>query len=416
MDARAEVQAVVREHRGWVLARLLRSVRDIDLAEDALQLALEAALVQWPRAGVPDHPRAWLVSAAKNRAIDELRRRTLHADKEEELAWLEALTRPGPGGAPDDAPIRDDMLRLVFTCCHPSLAEPSQVALTLHTIAGLETDEIARAFLVPSATMAQRLVRAKQKILAARVPYAVPEARELPARVHAALGVVYLVFNEGYSATRGDTLLRRDLCRVAIGLGRELTALMPDAAEVSGLLALMLLTDARSAARMSDAGELVLLEEQDRAAWDAAQVAEGIARTRHALTLTGVGPYALQAAIAAVHSEAARADQTDWPQIVALYDELLRRAPTPVVALNRAVAVAMVDGPARGLSEMAALDDALDGYHLLHAARGALLERAGEHAASLDAYRRALSLCQNEAEQRFLRRRVERAQSRTRGG
>ncbi len=414
MDARSEVQAVVREHRGWVLARLLRSVRDIDLAEDALQLALEAALVQWPRAGVPDHPRAWLVSAAKNRAIDELRRRTLHAEKEEEVAWLAELTRPAPG-APDDAPIRDDMLRLVFTCCHPSLAEPSQVALTLHTIAGLETDEIARAFLVPPATMAQRLVRAKQKIQAARVPYAVPGANELPARLHAALGVVYLVFNEGYSATRGDALLRRDLCRVAIGLGRELVALMPDAAEVTGLLALMLLTDARSAARRTDAGELVLLEDQDRGAWDAAQLEEGIARTRHALTLQGVGPYALQAAIAAVHSEAARAEDTDWRQIVALYDELLRRAPTPVVALNRAVAVAMVDGPACGLVEMSALGSALDAYHLFHSARGALLERTGDHAASLDAYRRALALCQNEPEQRFLKRRIERARARVLG-
>lgn len=415
MDARSEVQAVVREHRGWVLARLLRSVRDIDLAEDALQLALEAALVQWPRAGVPDHPRAWLVSAAKNRAIDELRRRTLHAEKEEEVAWLAELTGPVPGGAPDDAPIRDDMLRLVFTCCHPSLAEPSQVALTLHTIAGLETDEIARAFLVPPATMAQRLVRAKQKIQAARVPYAVPEANELPARLHAALGVVYLVFNEGYSATRGDALLRRDLCRVAIGLGRELVALMPDAAEVAGLLALMLLTDARSAARRTDAGELVLLEDQDRSAWDAAQLEEGIARTRHALTLQGVGPYALQAAIAAVHSEATRAEDTDWRQIVALYDELLRRAPTPVVALNRAVAVAMVDGPARGLVEMSALGSALDGYHLFHSARGALLERTGDHAASLDAYGRALALCQNEPEQRFLQRRIERVRARAPG-
>lgn len=404
MDARAEVQRVYREHRGWVLARLLRTVRDIDLAEDALQQALEGALVQWPRAGVPDEPRAWLVSAAKNRAIDELRRRTMRGEKHEELAWLDDLTRPH--AAPDDVPIRDDMLRLVFTCCHPALGEASQIALTLHAIAGLETDEIARAFLVPTPTMAQRLVRAKRKIEGARIPYEVPDARELPERLAGALGVVYLVFNEGYSATRGDELVRRDLCRVAIELGRSLAELFPDRAEPEGLLALMLLTDARGEARTDAGGEIVLLEDQDRRRWDRALVEEGLARTKRALGRSEIGSYALQAAIAAVHAEAPSAGETDWRQIVALYDELLRRAPTPVVELNRAVAVAMTEGPERGLAIMDALREPLDGFHLMHSGRGALLLRLGRLEEAAQAYARALSLCENAAQRRFLERRL----------
>lgn len=405
MDARTEVQRVFREHYGWVLARIIRSVRDIGLAEDAVQQALESALIQWPRAGVPQSPRAWLVSAARNRAIDELRRRTLHADKEEELGWLETLTRESPGGE-EDAPIRDDMLRLLFTCCHPALAPEAQVALTLRTVAGLETDEIARAFLVPVPTMAQRLVRAKQKIQTARVPFAVPDAEAIDGRLDAVLSVVYLVFNEGYAATRGSELLRRDLCRVAIHLGREIRDLFPGSAEALGLLALMVLTHSRSEARTTEEGELVLLDEQDRGLWDRGLIEEGIALTKRALGLRPVGPYALQAAIAAVHAEAPDAASTDWRQIAALYDTLVVRSPTPVVALNRAVAIAMSVGPARGLAEIDALEARLDGYHLFHSARADLLRRLGRRDEAVAQYRRALDLCQNAAERRFLERRL----------
>jgi len=405
MDPRAEVQRVVRQHYGWVLARLMRSVHDIDLAQDALQQALEAALMQWPRGGLPESPRAWLVAAAKNRAIDELRRRTLHANKEDEIAGLHALTRTSDDPR-DDQPIRDDMLRLVFTCCHPALGREAQVALTLRTIAGLETEEIAKAFLVPVSTMAQRLVRAKTKIRVAQVPYVVPSAEDWGDRLAGVLAVVYLVFNEGYVATHGQQLIRRDLCRIAIGLGRELCEMMPDSAEVDGLLALMLLTDSRSEARTSPTGDLVLLEDQDRRRWDRAQIDEGRSLTKRAVALPGPGPYALQAAIAAVHAEASDASATDWPQIVALYGELFTRAPTAVVALNRAVAIAMAFGPERGLSEMASLEEALAGYYLYYSARADLLRRLGRDGEAIAEYRRAIAACQNETERRFLERRV----------
>lgn len=406
MKTRLEIQRVVREHHGWVLARLVRTVRDLDLAEDALQDALLAALHQWPTTGIPDEPRRWLVSAARNKAIDSLRRRTLHGDKADEIGWLETLQREARER--DDGSIPDDMLRLVFTCCHPALAPEARVALTLRTIAGLETEEIARAFLVPTPTMAQRLVRAKRKIRAANVPFAVPGPREHPTRVDAVLAVVYLVFNEGYAATSGAQILRRDLTVVALRLGRALVDLLPRQSEVLGLYALMLLHDARSRARCSEDGDLVLLEDQDRSLWNQRQIAAGLAATQHALRLGTAGPYALQAAIAAVHAEATTAEKTDWRQIVGLYDHLMARVPTPIVALNRAVAVAMADGPEAGLAILDEIvsdskgEEVLGAYHLYHAARADLLRRAYRDDEARAAYDRALSAPCNDAERRFL--------------
>jgi RNA polymerase sigma-70 factor (ECF subfamily) len=405
-DLRDVIQRVYREHHGWVLARLVRSLRDLDLAEESLQEALLAALHSWPRQGLPDEPRAWLVRAARNKAIDELRRRTMKRAKNDEQAWLAALT--SEVDAPDDdLPLVDDMLRLIFTCCHPALAVEARVALTLRVIVGLETTEIARAFLVSDPTMAQRLVRAKNKIRAAGVPYRVPGRDEIRERVAAALAVVYLIFNEGYAASAGDELVRRDLCRIALGLGRELCDLLPDARECMGLMALMLLHDARRASRVGEDGELVLLADQDRSVWDAEQIAEGVALTQRSLSLGAAGPYALQAAIAALHAESPHAEATDWAQIAALYDRLHDGAPTPVIALNRAVAVAMAHGPSAGLSLLGHLEQPLAQYHLFHSARADLLRRLGKPNAARQAYRVALELCRNETERRFLQRRIE---------
>lgn len=406
MRARLEIQRVVREHHGWVLARLLRSVRDLDLAEDALQEALLAALSQWPRAGVPDDPRAWLVAAARNKAIDALRRRSVRADKREELEWLAALRAEATLEQPE-GPIRDDMLRLVFTCCHPALAPEARIALTLRAIAGLETEEIARAFLVPQPTMAQRLVRAKKKIKAANIPYRLPEAAAIEERVQAVLTVVYLIFNEGYNATSGDQIVRRDLCAVAIRLGRALVRLLPEQGEAFSLLGLMLLHDARSATRTDGEGDLVLLEDQDRTRWDAGQITEGLRATQFGLRIGARGTFAVQAAIAAVHAEAEDPKATDWPQIVGLYEALLERTPTPVVALNHAVAVAMAHGPRAGLDRLQGLEGELANYHLFHAARADLLRRLGDREAAIEAYRRALAAPCNEAERRFLTRRLD---------
>ena len=404
------VERVHRDERGRVLATLIRLLGDFDVAEEALQDALAAALAAWPRDGVPANPRAWLVAVGRNRALDRLRRARLHAIKVDELALIAPAATIGVGG-PGDAELEDDRLRLIFTCCHPALPEEARVALTLHTVCGLRTEEIARAFLVAPTTLAQRLVRAKNKIRQARIPYRVPPAELLPERLDSVLAVLYLVFNEGYAATAGETLLRRDLCREAIRLVRlvvELGGDRPDGREANALLALMLLHDSRRDTRFAADGGLVLLDEQDRTCWDRAQIGEGLARVEAALKAGPAGPYALQAAIAALHARAERPEDTDWRQIAALYDLLLRRAPSPVVELNRAVAVAMVDGPERGLLLIDALEarGELARYPLLPAARADLLRRLGRKGEAAEAYRTALALTQTEPERRFLERRL----------
>jgi RNA polymerase sigma-70 factor (ECF subfamily) len=398
------IETVYRQERGRALATLVRLLGDLDLAEEMLQEAFARALVQWPREGVPRSPRAWLISTARHKAIDRLRRDRTFASKQAEIAYGMPAAVPPPELVEGD-PFPDDRLRLIFTCCHPALAVEAQVALTLKTLCGLSVEEIARAFLVPPPTMAQRLVRAKGKIRDAGIPYEVPSADRLGERLEGVLRVVYLVFNEGYAATSGDALVRRELCAEGIRLGRLLLALLPRASEVTGLLALMLLQDSRRGARVDSAGELVTLEEQDRALWDRGQIAEGETLAEEAVRRGGAGFYALQAAIAALHAQAARAEDTDWPQIAALYALLLRLHPSPVVALNHAVAVAMAEGPERGLALLDAIRG-LDRYRLLHAARGDLLRRLGRGAEAVTAYRRARELATNRAEQRFLDERL----------
>jgi RNA polymerase sigma-70 factor, ECF subfamily len=408
MEPTTTIEAVFRGERGRVLATLIRVLGDFDLAEDALAAAWEAAVRQWPRDGRPDNPRAWLIRAARNKAIDDLRRQTLATRAQDELHAQLQADAPEPETERDDPRAPDDRLRLMFTCCHPALAVEAQVALTLRTLAGLSTEEIARAFLVPAVTMAQRLVRAKQKIRGAGIPYRVPDEDELPERVDAVMAVVYLVFNEGYAATSGDDLVRRDLAAEAIRLGRLLVELMPTRPGPRGLLALMLLHDSRRDARVTADGDLVLLEEQDRARWDEAQIREGLALVEAALRDDAVDAYALQAAIAAVHASAARPAETDWWQIVALYARLFAEQPSPVVMLNHAVAVAMSAGPTEGLRLLDQLTASglLVGYHWLPAARADLLRRLGRKADAAVAYAEALALAGNEAERRFLRRRL----------
>jgi len=396
------IASVYRSESRAVLATLIRLLGDFDLAEEALHEAFRAALEQWPREGVPGNPRAWLVSAGRFKAIDAIRRNRrfdpLDHEVHDQAADL-AVEEPET--------LEDDRLRLVFTCCHPALSPDAQVALTLREVCGLTTEEVAAAFLTPAPTLAQRIVRAKAKIRDAGIPYEVPGPAELPERLDAVLRVVYLVFNEGYSASSGEDVVRADLSAEAIRLGRLLLALLPEP-EVQGLLALMLLQDSRRAARTGVDGELVLLEDQDRSAWDRAQIAEGIALVERALRSRRFGPYAVQAAIAAVHAEAPDAVRTDWAQIVALYDLLLRMDDSPVVALNRAVAVAMRDGPEAGLALVDTLlaDRTLASYRLAHAARADLLRRLGRRAESRDAYARALALTRQAAERRFIERRM----------
>ncbi|HWD52380.1 MAG TPA: RNA polymerase sigma factor [Acidimicrobiales bacterium] len=394
-----DVDEIFRREYGRSVATLVRSFGDIDVAEEAVQEAFLVAVERWPVTGLPPNPGGWITTTARNRAIDRLRREASRHDRHAQATLLhDSQQPPEPVG-----PVTDDRLRLIFTCCHPSLAPGAQVALTLRLLGGLQTPEIARAFLVPEPTMAQRLVRAKRKISAAGIPYRIPEDAELPDRLRAVLAVIYLVFNEGYSASVGDALGRDDLCAEAIRLGRLLAELMPDEPEVGGLLALMLLTHSRRHARSAPDGSLVLLPDQDRSRWDRALVEEGQARVRTSLRRNLPGPYQIQAAINAVHSDASNASETDWAQILELYDQLMESAPTPVVGLNRAVALAEVVGPTEALEVIDGLD--LAGYHLFHAARADLLQRLGRSADAVSAYGAALAIATNDTERAFLEQR-----------
>ena len=417
-NANAAVQTVYNSDWGRIVATLIRSFGDFDVAEEAAQEAFAAAVDQWRETGIPDSPPAWIIQTARHKAIDRLRRQARFKEKAELYASELSEIVEQPDYLAGEIP--DDRLRLIFTCCHPALALEAQVALTLRTLCGLETDEIARAFLVPPSTMAQRLVRAKRKIRDAGIPYKVPDTNEMPARLDAVLTVIYLVFNEGYASTRGEPLMRSDLCAEAIRLGRLIRMLMAPRppAEATALVALMLLHDSRREARLDEAGDLIVLEEQDRSRWDQKQIAEALPlvdealRGGHRNTKDAPGPYAVQAAIAAQHCQAARAEDTNWREIVRLYNLLERLQPSPVVSLNRAVAVAMRDGPRAGLElidGLAATGD-LDGYHLLHAARADLLRRIGSRIKAAESYTRALALVTNESERRFLERRLREVQ------
>jgi RNA polymerase sigma-70 factor (ECF subfamily) len=408
MTAAEQVERIFREEHGRVLAALISQFEDFDLAEDAFQDALVNALERWETDGIPNNPGAWLTIAAKRRAIDRVRRSTT---LERSLVSLDPQVSEDEPDM-DDTQIPDDRLKLMFTCCHPSLAPEAQVALTLHTLGGLTTPEIARAFLVPEPTMAQRLARARAKIRDAGIPYRVPPIDLLPERLDALLTVIYLIFNEGYSATisqanRGDESIRKELCEEAIRLGRVLVTLMPQSAEARGLLALMLLHDSRRETRLDEAGQLILLDEQNRSQWDKLKIDEGIRILDEALALKDPGPYQVQAAISALHAEAPTAEATDWRQIAALYDTLAAMMPSLVVAVNRAVAVAMAAGASVGLQMLLDIKDQADGFYPYHAACADLLRRTNQREAAADAYQRALTLCGNRAERDYLQRRLD---------
>jgi len=403
---RERTAALYRAESRRVFATLVRLLGDFDLAEEALHDAFRAALEQWPRDGVPANPRAWLVSAGRYKAIDGIRRNTRFDALDDFAEEVENVADPSAAPGEEDV-IEDDRLRLIFTCCHPALAPEAQIALTLREVCGLATEEIAQAFLSPAPTLAQRIVRAKAKIRDARIPYQVPEANELGERLASVLRVIYLVFNEGYSPSAGQSLTRIDLSAEAIRLGRLLADLLPDA-EVHGLLALMLLQESRRTARASSTGDIILLNDQDRSLWNRGQIAEGVGLVERALESRRFGPYTLQAAIAAVHAEAATAGETDWREIVGLYDALLRMEPSPVIELNRAVAVAMCDGPAAGLElvdTILARGELFD-YHLAHAARADFCRRLGRNADARAAYERAIALARQAPERRFLESRL----------
>ncbi len=415
-DVAQAIAALYRTEWGRIVAILIRLVGDFDVAEEAAQAAFTAAVNQWESDGIPDRPRAWIIRTARYKAIDRLRRRTKLTEK---LEWYAASGLIPSTEEPtyDSDEIEDDRLRLIFTCCHPALATETQVALTLRMLGGLETDEIARAFLIPTATMAQRLVRAKHKIRDAGIPYKVPETTDLAPRIEAVLTVIYLIFNEGYAATKGDAIVRADLCIKAIRLGqlvRQLLAPQPPS-EVTALVALMLLHDSRRNARLDEAGDLILLEDQDRSRWNHLQIAEALPLVEEAL-LFGTGVYALQAAIAALHCQATRAEETDWAQIVRLYEVLERLQPSPIVTLNRAVAIAMADSPQAAFGLIDRLAPELDSYHLFHATRADLFRRVGALEEATQSYTRALELVTNDSERRFLERRLREVQPNIQSG